>query len=132
MPTVILTTVAGFTRKEKESLVAFMTDATERITKRDKRVIRVIIEEIPEENYALAGVTFKNRRESKDGNFALNDTLVEIRVKAGRTPEEINTVSDQFLEAFKENPAFAGSNIRVILTELAEEKLKMFNHSELN
>ena len=125
MPAIIITTVEGRTIQEKQEMMSVVTDAVARVMDRDKEVIRVIINEIRPENYSLAGISFNDRRLSKDPIDTKNDVMLEIRIKAGRTPESVDSISDQLMAAVTDHPAFANGDIRVIVTELPDENFKV-------
>jgi Uncharacterized protein, 4-oxalocrotonate tautomerase homolog len=125
MPTARITTVAGRTIQEKQAMITVVSEAVERIMDRDQKYIRVIIDEYPPENYALMGITFKDRREGGNSDLAQDDIIMELFIKAGRTPEEIDALSDAFMAELKKYPTFTQGDIRIIVTEMAAANFKI-------
>jgi len=130
MPTVRITTVAGKTVQEKQTMVTILTEVIERVMDRHPKYIRVIIDEFAPENYALMGITFKDRREGENKDLAQDDFIMEFFIKAGRTPEVIDELSDAFMAEVKKHPIFAGGDIRIIVTEMAAANFKIDFYAE--
>lgn len=62
MPIIEVTLVEGRTQETKEGLIRALTDATEKSIGAARQSIRVILREIPDTHFAVAGETFAARR----------------------------------------------------------------------
>ncbi|MCB4862925.1 2-hydroxymuconate tautomerase family protein [Sphingomonadaceae bacterium G21617-S1] len=62
MPIMEVTLVEGRTTEKKEAFILALTDAAEQSLGVPRESIRVILREIPDANFAVAGVTFAARK----------------------------------------------------------------------
>ena len=125
MPVITITTVEGRTLQEKQSMITVVTEAVERIMQKDRAVIRVIINEMRPENYALAGITFNDRRLNANPEDAKNDIVLEIKLRASKQLEDVDSLSDKLMDAVKDHPAFTSGDIRIIFSAIKHEAFKI-------
>jgi 4-oxalocrotonate tautomerase len=68
MPVIIINMLEGRSAEKKRKLVRKVTDAVVEALEVEPESVRIIINEIPKENFAVAGLPIEEFRELKRGN----------------------------------------------------------------
>jgi 4-oxalocrotonate tautomerase len=68
MPVIIINMLEGRSAEKKRKLLRTVTDAVVEALEVEPESVRIIINEIPKENFAVAGLPIEEFRELKRGN----------------------------------------------------------------
>jgi 4-oxalocrotonate tautomerase len=68
MPVIIINMLEGRSAEKKRKLLRKVTDAVVEALELEPESVRIIINEIPKENFAVAGLPIEEFRELKRGN----------------------------------------------------------------
>ncbi len=71
MPIIEVTLVEGRTPEAKEALISALTDATEKAISAPRQSIRVILREVPDAHFGVAGESFAAKRRAAAGKGSL-------------------------------------------------------------
>lgn len=110
MPIMTVTTLEGKTKEQKVKLARDLTDYVNHVMQRPREIIRVIYNDVPYGDYAIAGEMLEKDKHE-------DDTILRIAILSGRTSEEKREIIGGLRGVLENNPAFSKGAIRIIIEE---------------